>query len=155
MKFFVVILIIGLFFTSLKNFTPPANLGISYGQLSKLPKSKTGVSSQTIDLDKKVQPLKFYKRDLEKSKMRVIKTLAGFDSIKIKKVEKNYIYAVDTHTQLKFKDDIEFYFDEEAREIHYRSASRVGFYDFGKNAARYNKFKEKYYNQKKEPFRVW
>ena len=155
MKFFVTIILIGLFFTSMKNFTAPANLGVYYGQLSPLPKSKTGVSSQTTDLDKQVQPLKFYRRDLEKSKMRVIQTLASFDSIKIKNVDKNYIYAVDTHTELKFKDDIEFYFDEKAKQIHYRSASRVGFYDFGKNMARYNEFQEEYYKQKKEPFRVW
>jgi len=36
----------------------------------------------------------------------------------------------------KFIDDVEFEFDEEGKVIHFRSASREGYGDFGKNKRR-------------------
>ncbi|MDD5029265.1 MAG: DUF1499 domain-containing protein [Rhodoferax sp.] len=46
------------------------------------------------------------------------------------------IDAVATTPWLGFKDDVRFVLDAPARQIHYRSMSRVGRYDFGKNASR-------------------
>ena len=37
-----------------------------------------------------------------------------------------------------FKDDVEFYFEEENKQIHFRSASRVGYSDLGANRRRMN-----------------
>jgi uncharacterized protein (DUF1499 family) len=37
---------------------------------------------------------------------------------------------------LRFVDDVEFYFDGNARVIHVRSASRLGKYDFSVNRKR-------------------
>lgn len=148
-------MIIGGFFTTLKNFTAPATLGVYYGQLSQLPKSKNGVSSQTEDMEKKIDPLKFYRKDLDRSKERVLDTLKTFDGVELKKVEDRYIYAVFTSKVFQFKDDVEFYFDENSNLIHYRSSSRIGFYDFGKNLERYNKIKQSYYDVGNKVFKVW
>lgn len=46
------------------------------------------------------------------------------------------IDAVATTRLLGFKDDVRFVLDPQARQIHFRSMSRVGMYDFGKNASR-------------------
>jgi uncharacterized protein (DUF1499 family) len=43
-----------------------------------------------------------------------------------------------------FKDDVEFYFDEESKEIHFRSASRVGYSDLGANRRRMNRIDKKW-----------
>ena len=37
---------------------------------------------------------------------------------------------------MRFRDDVEFLLDREARVFHVRSASRVGYSDLGANAAR-------------------
>ncbi|HEY6084419.1 MAG TPA: DUF1499 domain-containing protein [Nitrospira sp.] len=37
---------------------------------------------------------------------------------------------------LRFVDDVEFLFDDDTKTIHFRSASRVGYGDFGVNRRR-------------------
>ncbi|PIQ51876.1 MAG: hypothetical protein COW02_12450 [Comamonadaceae bacterium CG12_big_fil_rev_8_21_14_0_65_59_15] len=46
------------------------------------------------------------------------------------------IDVVATTRWLGFKDDVRFVLDTHAKQIHFRSMSRVGRYDFGKNASR-------------------
>lgn len=46
------------------------------------------------------------------------------------------IDAVATTRWLGFKDDVRFVLDTQRKQIHFRSMSRVGRYDFGKNASR-------------------
>lgn len=43
---------------------------------------------------------------------------------------------------LRFVDDVEFLIDGKNQKIHFRSAARVGYWDFGINARRMKKFKE-------------
>jgi len=49
-------------------------------------------------------------------------------------VEANYL-RVEFHTTF-FVDDGEFLLDRNAKAIHARSASRIGYSDFGKNRSR-------------------
>jgi uncharacterized protein (DUF1499 family) len=37
---------------------------------------------------------------------------------------------------LRFIDDVEFVFDDETKTVHFRSASRTGYSDFGVNRRR-------------------
>ncbi|MBQ8062810.1 MAG: DUF1499 domain-containing protein, partial [Clostridia bacterium] len=37
----------------------------------------------------------------------------------------------------KFRDDVEFYFDDETQQVEYRSSSRLGVGDMGVNKERY------------------
>lgn len=57
-------------------------------------------------------------------------------SIEITASADHYIRAVATTRILRFKDDVEFLLDRDARRIHIRSASRVGYSDLGKNRKR-------------------
>jgi uncharacterized protein (DUF1499 family) len=52
----------------------------------------------------------------------------------------DYIYATQKSKYYGMVDDIEFYFLEDV--LHFRSSSRVGFYDFESNTQRVNKIKE-------------
>lgn len=54
-----------------------------------------------------------------------------------------YIHATFTTQILRFVDDVEFIFDEKEKLIHFRSKSRVGYYDFGTNRRRMNEFTSK------------
>ncbi len=53
------------------------------------------------------------------------------------------IHATFTTQILRFVDDVEFVFDDDAKLIHFRSKSRVGYYDFGTNRRRMDEFKKK------------
>jgi uncharacterized protein (DUF1499 family) len=51
---------------------------------------------------------------------------------------------VFTTRLFRFKDDVEFYIDADEGQVHFRSASRVGYSDMGANRKRYQAFKELY-----------
>jgi len=43
-----------------------------------------------------------------------------------------------------FVDDVVFFLDDTERVVHFRSASRTGYYDFGQNRRRMKEISEKY-----------
>jgi len=47
-----------------------------------------------------------------------------------------YLHYEFTSLLLRFVDDVEFLFDSETKTVHFRSASRVGYGDFGVNRRR-------------------
>ena len=49
---------------------------------------------------------------------------------------KNYLHAEFASAIWRFVDDVEFSFDDHAKLIHVRSASRLGYSDFGVNRKR-------------------
>lgn len=64
---------------------------------------------------------------------REISTLTGVELVK---KDKNYLHYVFRTPILRFKDDVEFELDEKAKQIHFRSASRIGYSDLGANRNR-------------------
>lgn len=56
--------------------------------------------------------------------------------------EPNYLHGVVLSSLLKFPDDIEFFIDEGSDKIHFRSASRHGYSDLGKNRERMTNVKQ-------------
>lgn len=129
----VVVMLVMMFF---KNQHPPKNLGVKAGKLAEVPETPNGVSTQTLVIEKKVSSLAF-KGSLEDSKEKIKQAIETYGGGKIIKDEKTYLYIVFTTGTMQFKDDAEFYFDEERQEIHFRSASRVGKSDMGLNKERY------------------
>lgn len=127
-----------------KNNSMPENLGINNGRLAKLSKKPNAVSSQTDEKDKSVEALKF-KGNLENSKNVIYKAIENYGNAKTVRNEKNYLYVIFTTGKMKYHDDVEFYFDESEKLIHFRSSSRIGYSDLGLNRERYNKLKEFYY----------
>lgn len=53
-----------------------------------------------------------------------------------------YLHISVTIPVFKFVDDVEFYLPEGTQQIHFRSASRVGYSDLGANARRMRRFKK-------------
>ena len=60
----------------------------------------------------------------------------------------DHIRAEVTSTVFRFVDDVEFWLDPEKRLIHVRSASRVGYWDFGVNRRRIESLREQLANGK-------
>ncbi len=48
---------------------------------------------------------------------------------------------------MRFKDDLEFLFDEKEKLVHFRSESRLGHSDLGLNRKRYNELVNLYENK--------
>ncbi|MEJ2004579.1 MAG: DUF1499 domain-containing protein [Cyclobacteriaceae bacterium] len=61
--------------------------------------------------------------------------------------ESNYMKAVFTIAVFGFKDDVEFLADDKNNLIHFRSASRTGYYDFGVNRNRMEKIQKEWMNR--------
>ncbi len=55
-----------------------------------------------------------------------------------------YLRAEFTSRLFRFVDDLELRLDQASRQIHVRSASRVGYYDFGVNRRRVGALREAY-----------
>ncbi len=62
--------------------------------------------------------------------------LAAMPRTKIITATGEYLHAECTSPIFRFVDDVEFLVDPASRTIHFRSASRVGYSDFGVNRKR-------------------
>ena len=63
--------------------------------------------------------------------------------VRIKIRTTSYLHAEFKTAFWGFTDDVEFYFPDTERLIHIRSASRIGYFDFGANRKRVIHLKEK------------
>ena len=122
---------------------PPEDLGLTGGKLLSCPDSPNCVSTQGEDERHAMKPLPFL-GTMEESKARILKILNGMKRTTIAKIEKTYLHAECRSTVFRFVDDVEFFFDEANQVIHFRSASRVGYYDFGMNRKRMEGIASKY-----------
>ena len=139
-----IILIVGVSIMMVfQNLKTPENLGVTSGKLAPMPSSPNAVSSQTEIEEKRVAPLPF-KSDLASSKTAVLKALENYGNVEVITNSDNYIYAIHTTKTMRYRDDLEFYFDEAEQVIHFRSASRVGYSDRGLNRARYDAIAKSY-----------
>lgn len=62
--------------------------------------------------------------------------IAGLSRTKLVQEGDAYLHYEFTSLLLRFVDDVEFLFDDETKTIHFRSASRTGYGDFGVNRRR-------------------
>lgn len=142
-KILVVIVLVIVIVMTVKNNQRPKGLGIIDGKLAEVPETPNGVSTQTSDLEKKVEAMPF-KETLEESKIRIKDAIMAYGGGDIIREEDDYLYVVFKTGTMKFKDDAEFYFDSSEKLIHFRSASRVGHSDMGLNRERYEAIKVHY-----------
>lgn len=130
-------------FLGMKNTRTPSGLGLVNGELAPVPKSPNAVSSQTDDPQKRVAPFPF-KESLKSTRKAIKRALEAYGNITVQAEKENYLHAVSTTKWMRFKDDLEFFFDEKEKVVHFRSASRVGYSDLGVNRKRYRELM-KYY----------
>ena len=127
------------------NVKTPSNLGVNNGKLAPLPKSPNAVSSQTDKQDFYVEPFPF-KENAMKTKSAISEAINSYGGGQIVVDEPIYERYLFTTAGMHYHDDVEFYLDEKAKVVHFRSASRVGYSDMGLNKERYNEIYEYYIN---------
>lgn len=111
----------------------PANLGVKNGLLSPCPESPNCVSSLADDQSHGIDPLRF-RGDPDAAFSRLVQLLKGRSNTVIIEESDRYL-RVELRTTF-FVDDGEFLLDRERNVIEVRSASRLGYSDFGKNRRR-------------------
>jgi uncharacterized protein (DUF1499 family) len=106
-------------------------------QLAPCPKKPNCVSSQAemSDAQHFIEALT-YRGEPAQARERLAQTIAGMKRARLVVREANYWRAEFTSALLRFVDDVEFRFDDDARRIDLRSASRVGYSDLGVNRRR-------------------
>ncbi|MDF1617075.1 DUF1499 domain-containing protein [Petrocella sp. FN5] len=139
----VVVMVSGVFISMVVGNMKVSKLGVREGLLAEMPETPNAVSSQTRDEDKKVAPFP-YKEDLQTTKEEIKLAVKAYGDAKIVEEESNYIRMVFTTGLMRYKDDVEFYFDDQEKVVHFRSASRIGYSDMGLNRERYNTLYEYY-----------
>jgi uncharacterized protein (DUF1499 family) len=128
---------------------PPSNLGVRNGRLALCPKSPNCVSSQAADKEHAIAPLTFSGSPTKAfDRLKKILAMRGDTKVIVDKAELSSLPAhtklmplwykpdylrVEFHTRL-FVDDGEFLLGKDRIDI--RSASRIGYSDFGKNRKR-------------------
>lgn len=120
------------------------NTGVKNGKFKELPQTPNCVSTQTLQPEKRVPALP-YQGTREESKQKIKAALAAMpDTIKTVEEKDDYLYVIFVSAGMKFKDDVEFYFDDKTQQIEFRSCSRIGFSDMGVNRKRYDTIKANY-----------
>jgi uncharacterized protein (DUF1499 family) len=113
----------------------PAHLGMTDGKFQPCPDSPNCVSSQSPDKKHFIEPI-HYGGTQQQAKDRLMEVIQGMKRSKIVTDLDHYIHAEFTSTIFRFVDDIEFLIDDRTKIIHLRSASRIGYSDFGVNRKR-------------------
>lgn len=77
-----------------------------------------------------------YHGSLEDARRRLLGIVRALPRVTVVEDSGHYL-KVEVHSAFfSFVDDVEFQFDDAAKLIHFRSASRLGYYDFGVNRSR-------------------
>jgi uncharacterized protein (DUF1499 family) len=105
------------------------------GTLPSCPNSPNCVSSQSADADHFIAPFKT-KGKPEDAFAALKKALAEQSRTIITESTGNTLHAEATSLIFRFVDDVQAVLDADAGLIHIRSASRVGYSDFGVNRRR-------------------
>lgn len=120
-------------------------LGVKEGKLKPLSSKPNCISTQAKDPAKKIEPIPF-KESLEQTHEAVLQACRSIPGAQIITEEKDYIRVVFSTPVCRFKDDGEFWLDEENREVHFRGAARAGYSDMGNNRKRYGQLVGLYHN---------
>jgi uncharacterized protein (DUF1499 family) len=109
--------------------------GVTNGRLAACPNSPNCVSTQAEDAAHRIEPFAFT-GDLSSAMQRLKSIIARQPRMKIVAETDNYLHVEAASRLFRFVDDVEFFLDEAAGIVHFRSASRVGHFDLGVNRAR-------------------
>jgi len=103
--------------------------------LPPCPASPNCVSTQAQDEGHAIAPFRYQKGRAEaKEALKAMVRLLPRTALVAE--DEDYLHYEFTSLLLRFIDDVEFVFDEEAKTIHFRSASRTGYGDLGVNRRR-------------------
>ncbi|MBN1104475.1 MAG: DUF1499 domain-containing protein [Deltaproteobacteria bacterium] len=112
-------------------------------ELPPCPDSPNCVSTRSKDPDRAMPPLP-YMGTQQESMERLLQVLRRAKGSTLVLRNPTYLRAEFRSALFRFVDDVEFLFDDKERQIHFRSASRAGYYDLGVNRRRMKEISKDY-----------
>jgi uncharacterized protein (DUF1499 family) len=119
----------------------PDRIGPKDGRLMGCGGPDNCVSSEAENPDRHVAPLAAG-GPVDEVMARLKRTIESMEGAEVVQERGGYLRAVFTSRLWRFKDDLECLYDQKAGIIAVRSASRVGYSDFGVNRKRVERLKE-------------
>jgi uncharacterized protein (DUF1499 family) len=114
---------------------PALKIGIHHSKLAICPSSPNCVSSDATDPDHYIEPFLLTATPAEA--WRVVQAIVAAEpNTKIITAESNYLHAECRSDLFGFVDDLEMHLRPAETVIAIRSASRLGYFDFGVNRKR-------------------
>jgi uncharacterized protein (DUF1499 family) len=110
--------------------------------LKPCPKSPNCVSSLAATARHRIEPLAAY-QSADRTMQILKEVVAAYPRTRILTEESAYLH-VEFRVATGFRDDVEFLIDASSGLVHVRSASRIGYWDFGANRRRVETFRRMY-----------
>ncbi|MBL8094131.1 MAG: DUF1499 domain-containing protein [Anaerolineales bacterium] len=114
----------------------PNNLGLGAdGQLAPCPGTPNCVTTQRGLESQRMTPL-VYTTSLDDAQTHLREIIASLPRTQVLTDTRGYLHVEFRSPAMGYIDDVEFAFDDGAKQIHFRSASRLGVGDMGANRTR-------------------
>lgn len=104
-------------------------------RLAPCPRTPNCVSTQVPPGPQRMDPIP-YAGPLDQARERMLAVLRNHPRTRIVREEPDALKAECRSALFRFVDDVDLVFDDGAKQIHFRSASRLGRKDFGVNRKR-------------------
>ena len=130
----------------------PESIGVGGDRrLAPCPSSPNCLSSQAEDPDHRVEPLEI-SVDTDRGWQLAVEMVRQAPRAKIveHRPQRGYLHATFRSSIFRFVDDLELLLDRTEEVIHLRSASRLGYYDFGANGRRIDAMRETFEKLQKQ-----
>lgn len=124
----------------------PTNLGVQNGQLTPCPGSPNCVTTQSNHPSSKMEAIA-YEGTLADNMTKLKNVIEQFSKTNIISEKENYLHVTFGTPIFNYIDDVEFYFDDANKLLHFRSASRIGYSDMGVNKKRMQKVTARFAQQ--------
>jgi uncharacterized protein (DUF1499 family) len=109
--------------------------------LQQCPDKPNCVSTQSVQESQKLEPINL--SDANKTILGTVKTVIQKHPRTTLVEERDCYLHYEFRSKLfKFVDDVEFLWDKDENKLHFRSASRLGYYDMGVNKKRMIQIRE-------------
>ena len=113
------------------------------GNLPPCPDKPNCVSTRSADPARRMEPLPFV-GTREETRNRILEIVRGMKRSEVVQASDSTVHVLFRSRLFRFVDDVVFLLDGSERLVHFRSASRVGTYDFGVNRRRMEEISRRY-----------
>jgi len=113
------------------------------GKLRPCPDKHNCVCTQDPAEQHRVEPIR-YDATQEEAREKLLGIIRHMTQSTLVKADPDYIHVEFRSSFFEFVDDVEFLFDDGAKLIHFRSASRTGSYDFNVNRKRMEEIRKRF-----------
>lgn len=132
----------------------PRLAAVTQGRLAPCPSSPNCVSTESEDAAHHVDPIP-YGGPPDEARARLTTVIASMPRARVVSSGGDSLHAEFTSRIFRFIDDLDAVFDDAAAVIRLRSASRVGYSDFGVNRSRVEELRRRFQETSPPPPKQW